>query len=58
MGVSRLPGCLCLQGELLYFTITWVYDKAMNMKQGEHDEREARRFMGYEAPLPDASPKG
>jgi hypothetical protein len=58
MGVSRLPGCIFLQGELLYFTMGWVYDKAMNMKQGENDEREARRFMGYDASLPDASPKG
>jgi hypothetical protein len=57
MGVSRLPGCIFLQAGHLYFTMGWVCDKAMKMKQGEHDEREARRFMGYEAPLPDASPK-
>jgi hypothetical protein len=34
----------------------WVYDNAMNMKQGENDEREARRFMGYDASLPNALP--
>jgi hypothetical protein len=42
MGVSRLPGCIFLQEGHLYSTMGWVYDKAMNMKQGENDEREAR----------------
>jgi hypothetical protein len=42
MGVSRLPGCIFLQGELLYFTMGWVYDNVMKMNQGENDEREAR----------------
>src|SRR5258708_38640463 len=54
MGVSRLPGCIFLQGELLYFTMGWVYNNVMRMKQGEHDEREAGDSwdMTHHSPMP------
>jgi len=44
-----------LQDELSYFTMSPVKQNATNMKQGANDEHEARPFMGYDTPSPNAS---